>query len=173
MRYEILPDHDASNPRTEFDNLGTIAYKHRRFVLGDETINDVDSWLKEKMGANVVILPVYAYEHGNICLNTAGFSCPWDSYQVGFIYCDLETIRLEYGVRRVNKALRAKVEAVLRIEVETFSQYLSGDVWEVRILDDKDDVIDACCGYFGRDYAEQCAEESLQWWKTSPLEVPS
>ena len=34
----------------------------------------------------MVILPLYLYDHSGITMNTCGFSCPWDSGQVGWIY---------------------------------------------------------------------------------------
>ena len=36
----------------------------------------------------MVILPLYLYDHSGITMNTCGFSCPWDSGQVGWIYAD-------------------------------------------------------------------------------------
>ena len=36
------------------------------------------------------ILPLYLYDHSGLSMNTSGFSCPWDSGQVGWIYCNNE-----------------------------------------------------------------------------------
>ena len=44
-----------------------------------------------------VILPLYLYDHSGITMNTTGFSCPWDSGQVGWIYADADCIKKEYG----------------------------------------------------------------------------
>lgn len=42
---------------------------------------------------NGVMLPVYLMDHSGLSVNTVGFGCPWDSGQVGMIYCPLETAR--------------------------------------------------------------------------------
>ena len=44
-----------------------------------------------------VLLPLYLYDHSGITMNTGGFSCPWDSGQVGWIFADGNAIRREYG----------------------------------------------------------------------------
>jgi len=48
--YKIVIDYDndSESPR-EWDNLGTIAYKHRNFTLGEEVITDPIDWLSEKL----------------------------------------------------------------------------------------------------------------------------
>ena len=65
---------------------------HRRYDLGDKHSikhEDYDGWdemetaLEKKFDA--VILPLYLYDHSGITMNTTGFSCGWDSGQVGFI----------------------------------------------------------------------------------------
>ena len=43
----------------------------------------------------MVILPLYLYDHSGITMNTCGFSCPWDSGQVGWIYADKAMIDKE------------------------------------------------------------------------------
>ena len=40
-----------------------------------------------------VILSLYLYDHSGITMNTTGFSCPWDSGQVGWIYADADCIK--------------------------------------------------------------------------------
>ena len=45
----------------------------------------------------VVALPLYLYDHSGITMNTSGFSCPWDSGQVGWIYCTKKRFREETG----------------------------------------------------------------------------
>ena len=47
----IEKDDCLESPRT-WDNLGTIAYKHRNYELGEEKIEDPIDWLIEKLGFN-------------------------------------------------------------------------------------------------------------------------
>jgi len=37
-----------------------------------------------------IMLPLYLYDHSGITMSTGKFSCPWDSGQVGWIYCTIE-----------------------------------------------------------------------------------
>lgn len=92
--YKVVHDEDAPNPRKEFDCFGKMVCFHRRYDLGDkhdlkaEDFNgwdELEAYLKEDLKA-AVVLPLYLYDHSGITINTTGFSCPWDSGQVGFTY---------------------------------------------------------------------------------------
>lgn len=103
-RLSIEADYHAESPR-EWDNIGTMVYSHRRYILGDEeaqNIDDYNSWemwfenevLKPNGGEdNVVYMPLYLYDHSGLTMNTTGFHCPWDSGQVGWIYATKEKFR--------------------------------------------------------------------------------
>lgn len=43
------------------------------------------------------ILPLYLYDHSGTIMNTTGFSCPWDSGQVGWIFCSHKRMKEETG----------------------------------------------------------------------------
>ncbi len=101
----IVYDEYPESPR-EWSNMGTMVCFHRRYNLGDDHGLSVESAKKlaskvEKSGG--VVLPLFLYDHSGITMNTTGFSCPWDSGQVGFIYVDAETIRKEYNVNIVGE----------------------------------------------------------------------
>lgn len=129
-------DGDFHDPR-DWDNLGKMICFHNRYGLGDKTPishAEFDSW--DEMEAYLVkeykaevILPLYLYDHSGITMNTTGFSCGWDSGQVGFIYATREDILNEYGSKKITKTLREKVEKVLLSEVEVYDQYITGDVY--------------------------------------------
>lgn len=163
MKIRIERDQDPESPR-EFDNLGVVVCFHRRYKLGDKhelRNEDFSDWdeleehLTEECGA-VGILPLYLYDHGGITINTTGFSCPWDSGQIGFIYATKETLETA-GVAEEN------IEAALKGEVHTYDQYLTGDVWGYVIEDDDGEHIDSCWGFYGREYTEQEAKGILQY----------
>ncbi len=162
---EIINDEDPENPR-EWDNLGTMICFHRRYNLGDEHNFDNPSeardFLKNKKARHIV-LPLYLYDHSGITMNTTGFSCPWDSGQVGWIYITREKIRQEYGCKRVSKKMVEKVSGYLRNEVKTYDQYLCGDVYGFRITDEEtDEEIESCWGFFGDDYCMSEAESIVK-----------
>lgn len=53
--------------------------------------------LNEIIALEYVLLPLYLYDHSGITMKTSGFSCPWDSGQVGFIYASKDTFKKETG----------------------------------------------------------------------------
>lgn len=59
-KLRIIHDECPMHPRQEFgaDNLGTIAYSHREYTLGEEEINNPIDWLIEK----IEISEDYAYK---------------------------------------------------------------------------------------------------------------
>lgn len=159
----ITQDTDAQDPRKEFDNLGTLYIANNRYFMGDENAehpNEVDDI--------AVALNVYAYIHSGIVLNTSGFDCQWDSVQAGVIYITKETLIKEYGADTPEN--REKAERVLKAEVETFSQYLSGDVWGFEVIEkhtcdmghEHEEVIDSCWGFYGSDPKENGMADHLE-----------
>lgn len=107
IRYDDFP----INPR-EYDPLGTMICWHSRYSIGDkhnfrspddlfaylaeEIIGDTDTIeemdrdeiLKTVMNTNeLVILPVYMLDHSIQTISTKPFADPWDSGQIGWIYC--------------------------------------------------------------------------------------
>jgi hypothetical protein len=76
-----------------------------------------------------VYLPVYMYDHSGITINTTGFSCPWDSGQVGWIVATKATVLKEFGVSSITPEVRVNVEGVLRTEIAVFDRYLRGEVY--------------------------------------------
>jgi hypothetical protein len=159
-RIDIIQDTDPESPRT-WDNLGTMVCFHSRHDLGDKhnyNHKDYNGWDEMEMDIikqeNVgVILPLYLYEHSGKTMNTTGFSCGFDSGQVGFIFISKEKIREEYGVKRITQKVRDRVEKLLVGEVETYDQYLTGDIYGYRITDtETDEELDSCWGFYGSDY---------------------
>jgi hypothetical protein len=158
---EICADDSPANPRDEMDTVGTMWCWHRNYQLGsrkesrEKSVDPADygGWAElqkavEKKVKPVVILPVYMYEHGGISLNTGGFSCPWDSGQVGFIFATRERALESFGAKRLTRQVRAKIEACLQSEIETYSAYADGDVYGFRVLEG-DEETDSCWGFYG------------------------
>jgi hypothetical protein len=110
-----------------------------------------------------IILPVYLYDHGGLAMSVGGFSCPWDSGQVGWIYVTLEDVRKEYSCKRVTKAIRDKVIRMMTQEVETYSEYLGGFVYGFIIETPDGDNVDSCWGFYGLDYAKKEATDSANY----------
>jgi len=201
----VIPDDDPMNPRTEWDNLGTMICFHKRYNLGDKhDHSEPDEFRKvlideyypglteridkstdklwgmfpnctfserqkivwkeyddainkawEKVCSNhLVILPLYLYDHSGITMNTTGFTCRWDSGQVGYIYIDKEKALKEYGGKIFSRQLKKRLTSYLKSEVEVYDQYLTGDVYGFQLLDPEGEEIDSSWGFFGSDPKE-------------------
>lgn len=154
---QLFNDESPSDPRGD-DNLGKMICFHTRYSLGDNhdyKHGDYNGWdelkaaiIKKEKAA--IILPLFLYDHSGITMKTTPFSCPWDSGKVGFIIISKEKIREEYSVKRINKALIEKVTRYLIGEVEAYDQFLTGDIYGFKLIEDGEET-DSCWGFYGSD----------------------
>lgn len=174
-KFLLEVDHDeyGESPR-EWDNIGTMVYGHRTYDLGDEKAQNIEEynswheWLRGEVIAkhgedNVIALPLYLYDHSGLTMNTTGFSCRWDSGQVGWIYATKETFLKETAYNEKKLFEEGKAEEMLRNEVDIFDKYIRGDVY-CFVLSKKEtcdcckdvstDVVDSCCGFYADDLEE-------------------
>jgi hypothetical protein len=160
---EVVADFDPISPRDD-DNLGTIYYSSQRYKLGDECVDksEIDRIINDPQ---MIHLPVYAYIHSGVCLNTTGFSCPWDSGMSGIIAVSKEDIRRRYGVKRITAKLMEKVFNALRAEVEIYSAYINGDVFGFQVRDDNGDIVDSCYGFYSEREALEEGNHSLRFYQ--------
>lgn len=140
--------------------------------------------IQRKVEKFYVVLPLYVYEHSGMTMNTSGFSCPWDSGQVGFIYVSYDVAEKEYGypemkLPRSHADKYKRIVESLKAEVETYDQYLTGSVYgfivekltydfekPVGEVDEDDDDLpweqtDSCWGFFGDDTEESGMAEHV------------
>lgn len=159
----ITRDLFPESPR-ELDNLGVMLCHHGRYNLGDYDALPPD-------GPHYA-LPLYLYDHGGITMNTTGFSCPWDSGQVGIIYVPEERAREECppAEGESEDEYRERILGYIRGEVEVYDLYLQGEVYSFEIVDENGDTLDSCSGFYGddwftngmSDYIPACLHEKLR-----------
>lgn len=158
---KLYTDDDPMNPRTEWDNFGNMVCWHRRYSLGDKhdfrDPEDFQDFLNEHKG-NIVLMPLYLYDHSGITISTSAFSCPWDSGQVGWIYATYADIRKEYSTKYVTKKIIEKVRQLLTSEVNVYDQYLTGQVYGFVIEDNSGESVESCWGYYGD--SDYCINEA-------------
>jgi hypothetical protein len=174
---KISQDKDAENTRTEWDNLGTMVCFHRKYQLGDLnhefSQGDYNSWQKLATAIQkediAVILPLYLYDHGGITMSTRNFNCRWDSGQVGFIYITKKKARKEFRIKRITKAWVEKLTTYLKSEVNTYDNYLTGNVYGFQVEDaEENEIVDGSCfGFYGDDHKKsgliEHAENSIDY----------
>lgn len=178
----VVVDDDPGNPRIDWDNLGLMVFFHKRYNLGDKdhgfNERDYHSWtgleraILKKHGLGLV-LPVYMYDHSGITISTKPFSCPWDSGQIGLIYGSFKKFKEAWGWKAMNTSRRAKVLEVLQGEVETYDQYLRGDVYGIELYQQGDDEpIDSCYGFYGEESAEEEIKALAEHFRPKQLSLP-
>ena len=130
-----------------------IAYrKSSRYVLGNHgvTVPEMEE-IEEKISSGKLVgLPVYAYVHSGVALSTSPFGDPWDSGQSGFAFAEPKQLAEEFGED-------SDFKEILKSAVDTWSMYLQGDVYVIRVFVDGEDV-ECIGGFYGLDYAKQEAK---------------
>jgi len=150
---KLIADHDATAP-DEFgdDGIILVTTKNRYFERLHDGKSapelDDDPEMKRKYWA----FPVYAYIHSGVALSLGRggqFADPWDSGRIGTLF--LAKSEWRYRTRETKKNWSA--EHYAKVHIETWNQYLSGDVWGFEITDADGKDIDSCWGFYGLDYA--------------------
>lgn len=144
----IFQDSYYESPR-DWDNLGTMVCWHRRYDLGDKhSFSEPSDFLEWKKRHDVIVLPLYLYDHSGITISTGPFSCPWDSGQVGYIYVEKDKVRKEWGWKHITKKRQERIEQALKQEVSTYDDYLTGNVYGYTVSRG-DEELDSCGGFYG------------------------
>ena len=165
-------DESPDSPRS-WDNFGKMICFHNRYDLGDKhdyKSNDYQGWdeLKEQIEKDNevgVILPLYLYDHSGITISTSPFGCQWDSGQVGWIFCTKEEMDSNW-IELSGQDKEERSEVLLKGEVETYDQYLRGDVYGYRVFKTEtcshghthEEELDSCWGYYGE---QECMNEGV------------
>lgn len=140
-----------------------------------EARNKLEERIQKEFDKRFISLPVYLYDHGSLTISTGSFSCPWDSGQLGLIYVSKDKVRQEYGIKHVTRFWEEKIKGYLALEVKTYDEFLTGQVYGYRIFEVPEGVdpgelseeeiealeeVDSLWGIYGEEYAEQEAKES-------------
>lgn len=160
-RLEICLDPEPMNPR-EWDSIGTMLYAHRDYILGDKEIDvkEYRSWedvldceILMPNNDKVVYLPLYLYDHSGITMNTTGFSCGWDSGQVGWIYATEADAIETFGESLQTEVCRKQMLKVLEQEVKSFDQYITGEFYGFSY---EKICKCSCCGHVTNEMIDSC-----------------
>lgn len=172
FKINIHQDEDGANPREDFDNAGTMVCWHSRQNLGDKhefaDPQEAQKYFKE---TQAIVLPLYLYEHGGITMRTSGFSCQWDSGQVGFIYIERKQAIKEWGKKKITPRVRDRAINYLKGEVKEYDHYITGAVYGYTIEGIEEE--DSCWGFYGYDHKKsgllEMAESAIDYEVSSKL----
>ena len=168
-----------ADPREEYEHLGKMCigssgsrYRDVREyndMNGAEFHEHMLTLTQEERDAEfMVILPVYRYEHSGVAYSTSSFGCQWDSGQVGYISMSREVAELDW-IKATPEELLVHATECLKAEVETYSAWANGDVYEYTIEKAvtcpccdhvRWEEYDSCCGFYG-DYVESGMKETI------------
>lgn len=169
---------DCGESPRDWDNLGKMICWTKRYTLGDVKLMENYSYSKECKLSNltdecngweeieevlkkefkaVVILPLFLYDHSGISMRTFshGVHASWDGGYVGFIYATKADILKWWMKKKLTKSLLEKAKKSLEGEVETYSQYLEGDVYFYNVEDENGEVLESCGGFYGIESAKE------------------
>jgi hypothetical protein len=190
---KIERDDNLESPR-EWDNAGKMVCWHRNYNLGDEQPRlDPEEWIinfarsnckvsdsiynEEKelteaeaweiINKEYIFLPLWLYDHSGITISTSHtypYDDRWDAGQVGWIYISHKDAVKEWGKKLFTKIVEQKVVKYLQGEVETYDDYLTGNVYGY-IVENKDgEHVDSCWGFYpghdGKSDYEYCLSEA-------------
>jgi hypothetical protein len=150
--------------------------RRRGFIehIADDLIEtDARDAMMEVIEANYEILPLFLYDHSGITMNTGGFSCPWDSGQVGYIYVSHADLLKEYSAKSIDdpcyfqgkliaNSIREQGRKMLESEVKEYDQYLTGDIWGYTIEDEDGNDLESLWGMYGLEYCQEEAESAAK-----------
>lgn len=169
---------DFHNIRQRYSNRDRASetwelYRAAQRVFAEH--GDMDGYVRHLVAEHYVVLPLNLYDHGGITMSTSGFSCPWDSGQVGFIYASHDKAMEEWGPSPEPQK-ETDIEYWSRRlddEVKVYDQFLTGDVYDfeveravpyVKTYTDGEreegvdwEHVDSCCNFYMGDGDEDLA----------------
>lgn len=151
----IIADTDAEAPNNTEPDLFLVTTNNRYFCpdvpCSPHTSFDIGMVGAGEHDGEYFRFPLYMCQHSGTALSLTPLSCPWDSGQVGFVLVNRRDWR--------NDEDKARESA--ESYVETWNQYLSGDVYGFEIEDSDGNKIDSCWGLYGLDYAISEAKDNV------------
>ncbi len=164
---EIHQDDSPENPIKEWDMFGKFICWHRKYDLGNckdfATPQEVRKYA-EKTGS--LLFSLYMYEHSGIALSLSNSRYPfndrWDAGQLGYVLVDRQEALNKLGKKRMTEKLRKRIIEIIQTEVDTYNQYLSGNVYGY-ILKRNGEQIDSCWGFYGIEDVEEQAKVLVDW----------
>lgn len=164
----IYYDAEPKSPR-KWDNLGTFYTSHPNYRPEEdfyrhferEEVFDRYGDFQDSFEKKYIALKIYLYDHSGLAISSGPFACRWDSGLFGMVAVSIEKVKKEYGWKKITAARRRKIESYLQGEIDTYDQYLRGEIYGYRITpeDHDDEVLDSCWGFFGDNGIEQLKVE--------------
>ena len=161
----VVYDPDPTSP-DDWDTLGTIYANSRnhnpqKHTLDEIMVEDSDD-CSMHIDPDYIYVRIYAYEHSGIALyhHRSPQRCGWDEYLFGVMAVHKDKAAKEFGDPS-NVENFEKIMQCLEGEVECWDMYYRGEVYGFEVLDEDEDVIDSCWGFYGDEGAKEAMQEGL------------
>ena len=106
-----------------------------------------------------LVRSIRCYSHGYTTIRDLGNG--WEPDADGWIFVSRADVLKEYSSEIIT-AVRGIALACLKGEIETYDQFLTGDVYGYVIEDADGEQVDGCCGFYGLKFARQDAEDAAR-----------
>lgn len=146
-KINVYQDVDAESPDSWSDEVQFLIYDHRQFFVQRKEFDTREVFESLQTGKRLYkgyhVYPVYAYIHSGVSLslsnNTYPFSDKWDVSFAGFVL-----IRRATGSYTLDQAFKQAKGLI-----ETWNQYLSGQIYGYAVEDLSGEETESCWGYYG------------------------
>lgn len=91
----------------------------------ETAVKRIESWIDN----NLIVLPVYVYEHSGLALSTGSFSCPWDSGQAGYIFATKGQAAKLAGTKVCTSKAREEMAKRMRSYIAYLDDLAQGNVY--------------------------------------------
>lgn len=142
--------------------------------------NKLEERIKEEFDKQFIGLELYLWDHSGLSMSSGPFEYPCDSSIFGIIYISRAKAREEFHLKRITRVWEDRIKGYLKGEVETFDQYLTGQVYGYRIFEVPEGVnpeelseeeiealeeVESCYGFYGEKDAEEEAKSNLAYFE--------
>ena len=186
----VLECRDGSMGEDWWMSTGCLVSEDLKRVRGPELTGDglldyLDGRELEGLlgaSANVLVKPLYLYDHGGISISTGSFigramHAEWDSGQVGYVHMDKKTAiyhLLDLAGDRpkalTDETWKERAGEYIELDVAEYDNYLTGRIYGYRMFEGLDEV-DSCWGFNpGEADIEKLMKEELGYWYGPGLE---
>lgn len=151
---ELHYDDHYGDPRDQLGFMGTIFLGGRycQHLSDPDTSREEALWAVEHP-KEFISCPVYYYSHGNLLLQTTPFGDPWDSGLAGFTYIEKRDARKWMEWKRITPGRVKHIQEMLSAEIDILNSWINGEIYGYFVIDDKDNHLDSCWGFFSEEQA--------------------
>lgn len=143
-RIKISYDLDYDRDENNYWNEKTTFYSnHRNFKFDGDVDDDLIEKLNQKEVDGKKYYPVYMLDHSGYILSEHPFNDPWDSGMLGIAEVDNSDGDADSLFESFFEELKASFE---------------DDVYRFSILDELDDCVDSCGGFYGTNIIDSMLE---------------